>query len=70
MFKACVPLPSREDKDIFCGLDEILRHYKKGGYTIMKIHVDGEFESLLRGTPDDVDIEVNAVNPDEQVGDI
>ena len=70
MFKACVPLHSREDEDIFRGLDEILRHYNKGGYEITKIHADGEFESLLLRIKDDLDIEVNVVNPNEHVGDI
>ena len=70
MFKACVPLPSREDGDIFRGLDEILRHFNKGGYTITKIHADGEFESLLLRIKDDLDIKINVVNPDEHVGDI
>ena len=69
-FKACVPLPSREDEDIFRGLDEILRHYNKGGYTITKIHADGEIESLLLRIKDDLDIEINVVNTDEHVGDI
>ena len=62
------PLPSREDEDIFCGLDDILRHYNKGGYAITKIHTDGEFESLLLRIKDDFEIEVNILNPDEHVG--
>ena len=47
MFKACVPLPSQEDDDVYAGLDEVLHHYNKAGYTITKIHADGEFESLM-----------------------
>ena len=71
IFKSCVPLPSREDEYIFCGLmDEILILYNKGGYKITKIQADGEFESLLLRIKDDFDIEINAVNPDEHVGDI
>ena len=70
MFKACVPLPLREYEGIFRGLDEIIRHYNKGGYTITKIHADGEFESLFLRIKDDLDIEVNVANPDEHVEDI
>ena len=57
-------------EDIYSGLDEILRHYNKGGYTITKIHADGEFESLLLRIKDDLDIDVNIANPDEHVGDV
>ena len=70
MFKACVPLPSREDDDIYAGLDEVLHHYNKAGYTITTIHADGEFESLMLRIEDELDVETNIVNPDEHVGNI
>ena len=70
MFKACVPLPSREDDDIYAGLDEVLRHYNKAGYTITTIHADGEFESLMLRIEDELDVVTNIANPDEHVGDV
>ena len=70
MCKACSPLSSREDTEIYKGLDVVLRHYHKGGYTVKKIHADGEFESLLLRIKDELDIEVNIANSDERVGDI
>ena len=70
LFKACIPLPSREDEEIYKGLDIVLRHYDKGGYVITKIHADGEFESLLLRIKDNMNIDVNIENPDEHVGDI
>ena len=70
MFKACVPLPSREDDDIYAGIDEALCHYNKVGYTITTIHADGEFESLMLRVEDELDIITNIANPDEHVGDV
>ena len=55
MFKACIPLSSREDEEIYKGLDVVLRHYNKGGYTV---------------TNDELDIDVNIANPEEHVGDV
>ena len=69
-FKACVPLSSREDDDIYAGLDEVLHHYNKVGYTITMIHADGEFESLMLRVEDELDIITNIANPDEHIGDV
>ena len=64
MFKACMPLKSREDENILQGLDTILCRYNQGGYTVVRIHADGEFKSLLLQIEDDLDISVNIANPD------
>ena len=63
-------MASREDEEIFRGLDKVLCHYNKGSYVIKKIHADGEFKILLLKIKDDLDIDVNVVNPDEHVVDI
>lgn len=70
IFKSCVPLPSSKYKEVYKRLDEVLHCYHKGGYTVTKIHADIEFESLLLNMKDELYIEVNIVNPDEDVGDI
>ena len=70
MFKSCIQLPSREDEHFFRSLDEMLMHYNKGDYTIKKVFVNGEFESLLLRIKDNWDIEIYIFNPDEHVGDI
>ena len=65
MFKACVPLSSQEDGDIYVGLDEVLKYYNKAGCTITKINADGEFESLMLRIEDELDVEKNIANPSE-----
>lgn len=70
MFKSCVLLRLRDNEDICSGLDGILRHYNKGSHTIIKIHADGEFESLLLWIKDDLEIDLNFVTPDEHMGNI
>lgn len=70
IFKACVPLPSRYDEEIYRGSDLVLCLHHKGGYTVKKTHADGEFESLLFKIREELDIDVNIANPDEHVRDI
>ena len=45
-FKAVVPLRSREDEVILEALDVIISYYRNTGFDVMRIHADGEFESL------------------------
>ena len=68
--KEFFPIPSINDNYIYTGLDVFLGHFDKGGYTIMKIYADREFESLLFRLSDELEVYISGANPNEHVGDI
>ena len=46
LFKAVVPLRSREDSEIIKALSVIIEFYSNAGFDIIRIHADGKFELL------------------------
>ena len=70
LFKAVVPLKNREDKEILCGLNIIINYYEDAGFDIIRLHADGEFESLKEAMRDMFHVKVNLCNPDEHVEDV
>ena len=75
-FKGLVPLgtvgkkKSYSVKDLFEGLDKILRHYNKAAIRIAMIHADKEFKPRFEEVEDRWDIALNFSAPDEHVPDI
>ena len=66
-FRGLVPLNNRKEKEIFRGLDVILRYYNQAGFRIVKLHCDNEFRNMLEKIQDDLGIKMNFTNAGDHV---
>ena len=64
-FRSLVSLENRTTKELYSGLDDILRFYNKAGYTISVIHCDQEFRRMMDVVADELDVEMNYTNTDD-----
>jgi len=69
-YRTVIPLTDRTSKELYRGLDVVIREYNKNELRIRRIHCDSEFKSIMDPVADDMDIEMNYANPDEHVPDI
>ena len=63
-------LKNRNQDEIYQGLDDILQYYNHEGYTITTIHCDKEFESIMQGVGDELEIELVYAATNNRVPDI
>ena len=55
-YRAAVPLNSRTAETIYKAMDQVLRHYNKGGFSISEVHADNELEPLVGPIQDELDV--------------
>jgi hypothetical protein len=58
---------TRQHKEYYRALDQILRHYNQAGFVITQIHCNGEFRSMMDKVKDDLDVNMNFTNAQDHV---
>ena len=58
-YRALVPLKNKKAKQLYAGLDKILRHYNAAGFTVSKLRCDQEFEKIMENVCDNLDIQLH-----------
>ena len=66
-FRSLVPVDSKSAEDYYKALDKIFRAYNRAGFTIKRIHCDGEYKSMTDEVKDKLDIDMNYANPGDHV---
>ena len=65
-----VPLDNSTAEDLYCRLENVLKHYNRSGVLMKPIHCDGVFLSIMDEVADNLDISMNYGNPDDHVRNI
>jgi predicted RNA-binding protein len=66
-FQSLVPMNTRQHKEYYRALNQILRHYNQTGFVIKAIHCDGEFRSMMERVNDDLDVNMNFTNAQDHM---
>jgi hypothetical protein len=69
-YRSVVPLENHSKKELYRGLDVVLRLYNKSVFSIKRIHCDSEFRSIMDPVAEDMNVEMNYSNPEGHVPDI
>ena len=66
-YRGLVPMKNTTADELYASLDMVVRKYNDAGFTVARIHCDGEFKPLMRAVADDMYIELNPTSKDEHV---
>jgi predicted RNA-binding protein len=66
-FRSLVPMDTKQHKEYYCTLDQILRHYNNSGFVIARIHCDGKYRGMMNKVKDDLDMKMNFTNAQDHV---
>ena len=66
-YQSLVPIETRQHKEYFCALDEILQYYNNAGFVITEIHCEGEYCGMMNEVMDDLDVKMNFMNAQDHV---
>eukprot|EP00978_Attheya_sp_CCMP212_P000843 scaffold1766_cov39-Attheya_sp.AAC.3 len=66
-FRSLVPMDTRQQKEYYRALDQILRYYNNAGFRITEIHCDGEYRGMMNKVNDDLDVKMNFTNAQDHV---
>jgi hypothetical protein len=64
-FRSLVPLDDRTAKELYRGLDKVLRRYNDNEYNVERINCDQEFKVLMEPVKDNLDVTMNYTTMDE-----
>jgi hypothetical protein len=66
-FRSLVPMDTKNHKEYYRAIDQILQHYNNAGFVITTIHCDGEYRGMMNKVKDDLNIEMNFTNTQDHV---
>jgi hypothetical protein len=66
-YQSLVPIETRQHKEYFCVLDEILQYYNNAGFVITEIHYNGEYRAMMNKVKNDLNVKMNFTNAQDHV---